>query len=196
MVFLSEGQRSQLLSAEVLQELDGIDPYEALRHHARQAGAVDDLSRCEYVDVKSYLADDILVKVDRMSMAVSLEVRVPFLDHRVVEFAFTLPPDQKIRGLRTKALLKGAMAHLLPAAIRRRDKQGFSIPIKNWIRQPLRPMMTDLLSAQRLHREGFFNPHYVSRLIAEHLGGQANHSHNLWALMVFESWYGTYLEGA
>jgi asparagine synthase (glutamine-hydrolysing) len=88
------------------------------------------------------------------------------------------------------------MSDLLPETIRRRDKQGFSIPIKNWIRGELRPMMTDLLAQDRLRREGFFNADYVSRLVEEHLRGIENHSHKLWALMVFESWYQAYVENA
>jgi asparagine synthase (glutamine-hydrolysing) len=196
MIFLTEQERSCLFAPDVWHQLTQHDPYDFLRRHAQDAGEVDGLSRSGYVDVKSYLVDDILVKVDRMSMAVSLEVRVPFLDHRVVELAFTLPPDMKIRGWQTKFILKQSMADLLPPAIRRRDKQGFSIPIKNWIRGKLRPMMSDLLAESRLKREGFFNSSWVSRLVSEHLQGLENHSHKLWALMVFESWYQTYMENA
>lgn len=196
MIFLTEQERSCLFSPDVWHQLAQKDPYDFLRRHAQAAGEVDQLSRSGYVDVKSYLVDDILVKVDRMSMAVSLEVRVPFLDHRVVELAFTLPPNMKIRGWQTKFLLKQTMADLLPPIIQKRDKQGFSIPIKNWIRGELRPMMTDLLAESRLKREGFFNSSWVSRLVSEHLQGVENHSHKLWALMVFESWYQSYMENA
>jgi asparagine synthase (glutamine-hydrolysing) len=193
MIFLTEAERSRLLAADVGEQLAGRDPYDFLRRHALAAEGADEVNRSGYVDVKSYLTDDILVKVDRMSMAVSLEVRVPFLDHRIVELAFTLPPGQKIRGFHTKYMLKKTMSDLLPEAILHRDKQGFSIPIKNWIRGPLRPMMTDLLAEARLRREGFFNGAYVARLVDEHLRGEENHSHKLWALMVFESWYETYM---
>lgn len=196
MIFLTQAERMLLFSPEVREQLAHSDPYDFLRQHAEDAGQVDELNRSGYVDVKSYLVDDILVKVDRMSMAVSLEVRVPFLDHRVVEFSFSLPPDQKIRGLQTKYLLKQTMNDLLPAAIRRRDKQGFSIPIKNWLRGQLRPMMTDLLAESRLRSQGFFNVAYVSRLVDEHLRGVENHSHKLWALMVFESWYQAYMKNS
>ena len=194
MIFLTEAQRRQLLSPQALAQLDRQDPYDFLRRHARAAGPVDEVNRCGYVDVKSYLADDILVKVDRMSMAVSLEARVPLLDHRLVEFAFSLPANEKIRGLGTKHLLKKAMSDTLPEVVRRRSKQGFSIPIKNWIRGPLRTMMTDLLAADRLRRRGLFNPARVAQLIDWHLQGVENYSHQLWALMVFESWYDTYMD--
>jgi asparagine synthase (glutamine-hydrolysing) len=195
MIFLTEQQRLSLFAPDVRHQLDQHDPYDFIRRYARQAGHVDPLTQSGYVDVNSYLVDDILVKVDRMSMAVSLEVRVPFLDHRVVEQAFTLPADLKIHRWQSKFFLKRTMADLLPPMIQRRDKRGFSIPIKNWIRHQLRPMMTDLLAESRLRREGFFNTAWVSRLVDEHLRGTHNHSHTLWALMVFESWYGAYMDG-
>ncbi len=194
MIFLTEADRRQLLSPEVRSQLGRQDPYDFIRRHARAVPRADAVNRSGYVDVKSYLTDDILVKVDRMSMAVSLEARVPFLDHRLVEFAFSLPPEDKIRGFGTKHLLKKSMADLLPEAVRGRSKQGFSIPIKNWIRGPLRPMMTDLLAADRLRRRGFFDAARVADLMDRHLRGVENYSHQLWALMVFESWYDTYMD--
>jgi len=121
-----------------------------------------------------------------------LEVRVPYLDHRVVEFVFTLPPDLKMRGFSTKVLLKKTFWNHLPREVQKRDKQGFSIPIKNWIRSELRSMMLDLLDENRIKQQGFFNPFYVSQLVDEHLKGVENHSHKLWALMVFEQWYDLY----
>jgi len=193
MIFLTQAQRRRLLSPEVMAQLSRQDPYDFIRRHARAAGPADEINRCGYVDVNSYLVDDILVKVDRMSMAVSLEARVPLLDHRLVEFAFSLNPDEKIRGFDTKHLLKRAMSDALPEAVRKRSKQGFSIPIKSWIRGPLRSMMTDLLAADRLKRQGFFNHNAVAELIDRHLQGVENYSHQLWALMVFESWYDTYM---
>jgi asparagine synthase (glutamine-hydrolysing) len=171
--------------------LAGDDPFDAVVRHAAGAGDVEDVARTAYADLKTYLADDILVKVDRMSMAVSLEARVPYLDHRIVEFALSLPPELKLRGLATKVLLKKAFWDDLPAAVQRRGKEGFSIPIKNWIRGELRPMMLDLLSAERLERQGFFRPDFVARRVREHLEGRENHSHLLWALMVFEQWLDT-----
>ena len=194
MIFLTEADRRQLLSSEVRSQLGRQDPYDFIRRHARAVPRADAVNRSGYVDVNSYLTDDILVKVDRMSMAVSLEARVPFLDHRLVEFAFSLPPEEKIRGFGTKHLLKKIMADALPEAIRGRSKQGFSIPIKNWIRGPLRPMMTDLLAPDRLRRRGFFDADRVADLMDRHLRGVENYSHQLWSLMVFESWYDTYMD--
>jgi asparagine synthase (glutamine-hydrolysing) len=195
MVFLGETERRRLFSEDALAGLDPELPYEPILRHSRDAAGSDDVARTGYVDVKTYLTDDILVKVDRMSMAASLEARVPYLDRRLVEFALSLPPGLKMRGLRTKVLLKDSFREELPPEIRRRGKQGFSIPIKNWIRSELRPMLLDLLSEKRIREQGLFDPATVARLVREHLDGVENHSHVLWALMVFELWNDLYNKG-
>ncbi|MBN2102753.1 asparagine synthase (glutamine-hydrolyzing) [bacterium] len=188
MVFLQAMERKEIFTDDVLDELAPVDPYDFIHEYSRQADGLHDVTRTGYIDVKSYLADDILVKVDRMSMAVSLEARVPYLDHRIVEFCYSLPPVLKMKGYRTKYLLEKTFWNLLPSEVQRRDKQGFSIPIKNWIRGELRPMMLDLLSEDRIRQQGLFRPETVHRWINEHLEGIENHSHTLWALMVFQQW--------
>ncbi|MGH7544420.1 MAG: asparagine synthase-related protein, partial [Gemmatimonadota bacterium] len=134
------------------------------------------------------LVDNCLVKVDRMSMACSLEARVPLLDHRLVELAFQVPPDLKVRGGRTKILLKRVAARHVPPECVYRPKEGFSIPLKHWLKDGLRPLMEDLLSPARVGAGGLFESVEVDRLKREHLEGRANHSHLLWSLMVFEMW--------
>ena len=146
------------------------------------------LAQQQYVDIKTYLVDDILTKVDRMSMAVSLEARVPLLDFRIVELAVNLPAKMKINQGETKRVFKEAMVERLPGDVLNKPKQGFSIPIKHWLRGSLKPMMTDLLSQQRVRQRGYFNDDCVSGWVDEHLSGRQNHSHKLWALMVFEIW--------
>jgi asparagine synthase (glutamine-hydrolysing) len=138
--------------------------------------------------LKTYLPDDILVKVDRMSMANSLEARVPLLDHVFVERVAAIPSRLKLRGWTRKYIFKQAMAPLLPPAILRKRKEGFSIPMKTWLRTDLRPLMLDVLSEAEVRRQGYFHWPYVARLIDEHLAGRENHSHRLWALMVFHLW--------
>jgi asparagine synthase (glutamine-hydrolysing) len=123
-----------------------------------------------------------------MSMATSLEVRVPLLDHRIVEFALGLPPQLKLRRGRTKVILREAMTERLPEAILDKPKEGFSIPIKQWLRGPLRPLMNDLLAAGSIRRRGYFSPGVIAGWVDDHLAGRANHSHRLWALMVLELW--------
>ncbi len=195
MVFLRELEREKIFSSDIRHEIGHEDPYDFIHRHSQCVEGLDDVTRTGYIDVKTYLVDNILVKVDRMSMATSLEARVPYLDHRVVEFVFTLPPDLKMRGFSTKVLLKKTFWDHLPREVQKRDKQGFSIPIKNWIRNELKPMMLDLLNESRIKQQGFFDSRYVSELVDEHLRGVENHSHKLWALMVFEQWFELYGKG-
>ena len=192
MVFLNPEIRAALLSAGLHRELADTDPYDFIHNYSSRFPALHDITRTGYVDVKTYLADDILVKVDRMTMAASLEGRVPFLDHRVVEWAFSLPPHLKMKGFQTKRILKNTFRDSFPDIVRNRDKQGFSIPIKNWIRGELKPMMMDLLNERRLVQQGLFNASFVSELIGEHVSGRENHSHLLWGLMVFQQWFDMY----
>ena len=144
------------------------------------------LDRQLYADLRGYLADDILAKVDRASMAASLEVRVPFLDHEFVEMAMRIPAEQKLRGATTKWILRRAFTDVLPASIQRRQKEGFSIPMKQWLAGPLEPLMRDLLSRDRLNARGLFLPGEVERLMSEHVTGRRNHAHGLWCLMALE----------
>jgi len=192
MVFLSEMKRQSLFSGGVLEQLSGTDHYDFIKAWNCPSKKLNDITRTGYIDVHTYLTDNILVKVDRMSMAASLEARVPYLDHRVVEFAFTLPPRLKMRGLDTKVLLKKAFWNKLPDQVKNRDKQGFSIPIKNWIRRDLKEMLLGLLDPRIIGDQGFFNEKTVSKMVGEHLSGRANHSHTLWSLMVFQKWYDIY----
>jgi asparagine synthase (glutamine-hydrolysing) len=148
----------------------------------------DLLNRQLYADFKLFLADDILVKVDRMSMATSLEARAPFLDRDVIELAFRMPGWLKLRGYRRKHILKRAMAGKLPDRILNRRKEGFSIPMKNWLRSELRPLMESLLSRERVEARGLFAWPAVERLLREHVEGGRNHAHQLFPLMVFERW--------
>ena len=193
MIFMSPAEKRRLYSPAMRAEVDGTDGTDFVRSHFSRAGSSDPLNRQLYVDIKTYLVDDILVKVDRMSMATSLEARVPFLDHRVVEFAARLPGSMKYADGETKWILKRALRDVLPEKIRHRGKEGFSIPIKNWLKRELKPLMMDVLSPEKVREAGFFNPDAVQRLIDEHLRNAENHSHRLWALMMFGIWHDTYL---
>jgi asparagine synthase (glutamine-hydrolysing) len=188
MVFLSEGQKSRLYAPALREQLKGHCSLEAIEDHFRQAGPFDGLAQQQYVDIKSYLADDILVKVDRMTMACSLEARVPLLDHRIVELALNLPAAMKLDRGRTKVILRQAMAGRLPETTLRKAKEGFSMPIKHWLNGPLRGLTHELLAPERINNRGYFCAPYIASLIAEHQQGAANRSHQLWALMVFELW--------
>jgi asparagine synthase (glutamine-hydrolysing) len=146
------------------------------------------------LDTQLYLAEDILTKVDRASMAVSLEVRAPFLDPRVAEYAAALPRNYKLRGRKSKYILKRAVEDLLPPFVSRRGKKGFGIPVAEWLKKKLNPLAHDLLSPDRVRRAGFFDPEYVTRLLNEHEQGLANHRKPLWTLLMFELWHESFIE--
>ncbi|OGR31073.1 MAG: asparagine synthase (glutamine-hydrolyzing) [Desulfobacca sp. RBG_16_60_12] len=156
--------------------------------HGRQSGAREVLNQVLYCDMKLYLEGDILPKVDRASMANSLEVRVPFLNARLLEFAGRLPLRFKLRGFTRKYLLRQAFKDLLPPGIIHRSKKGFNMPVAKWLTGPLKPLAADLFSEARLKRAGLFNPQYVQTLLAEHLSRRRDHRKLLWTLLVFELW--------
>jgi asparagine synthase (glutamine-hydrolysing) len=147
------------------------------------------LAEMLYLDFRLYLEDNLLVKVDRASMACSLEMRTPFLDHRLIEFAAGIPVDLKLRGFEFKHLLKKAAERWLPHKIVYRQKRGFSVPISRWMRQELRPWLDEALGEERLRRQGIFNTPYVRRLLEEHWAQHADHRKILWALFCFQLWY-------
>jgi asparagine synthase (glutamine-hydrolysing) len=188
MIFLDEAAKDSLYHPDLRSSLNGHPGLSVFSEMVSQASGRDHLAQQQSLDIKTYLADDILTKVDRMSMAASVEARVPLLDHRVVEYAVNLPAGMKIRRGQTKVILRKVMRPHLPKMVIEKPKEGFSIPIKHWLRGPLQPLMRDLLSPDRLRRQAFFNPTTVSLWMKEHLEGRKNHSHRLWALMVFEYW--------
>jgi asparagine synthase (glutamine-hydrolysing) len=188
MVYLSTRAKRRLYSAGLQAALNTSDVYRPVREVLQRYTSDDVLNRQLYTDLSLYLADDILVKVDRMSMATSLETRAPFLDADVMELAFSMPGDLKIRNGERKWILKRAMRGVLPERILTRRKEGFSIPMKNWLRRELQPMMRTLLSPNRVAGRGLFDPGEVTRLIDAHVAGRDNHAHTLFPLMVFERW--------
>ena len=188
MIFLQQAEKERLYSPEFRSSLKDQDPYDFILEKFSACGSSSALDQQQYTDIMTYLVDDILVKVDRMSMLVSLEARTPFLDYRLVEFCATLPPSMRLAGRQTKYILKKAMHGILPEMILHRGKEGFSIPIKQWMKRELRPMMEEYLSERRLRDSGEFQPGYIQRLMQEHLDGRENHSHRLWALMMYQMW--------
>jgi asparagine synthase (glutamine-hydrolysing) len=193
MVYLSPRAKRRLYSRSLQQALNEGDVYAPVRDMLSRFGHDDGLNRQLYADLSLYLADDILVKVDRMSMATSLETRAPFLDADVMELAFSMPGHFKIRQGERKWILKQAMAGLLPERILTRKKEGFSIPMKNWLRRELQPLMRELLAPDRIAARGLFDRSEVARLVDEHVAGRENHAHTLFPLMVFEQWCDAHL---
>ena len=156
--------------------------------------STDPLDRALYVDVKTYLVDDIMTKVDRMSMAVSLEAREPLLDHRLLEFAATVPTTLKLKNGRSKYLLRRLLERRVPKAIVERPKHGFEAPVGEWLRGPLAPIVTDLLLDGRLRERGIFEERAVADLWREHRTGARDHRHRLWSLVMLELWFRQFMD--
>jgi asparagine synthase (glutamine-hydrolysing) len=169
--------------------LGGEDPSWAAMEMVTIDRPLDPLDRMTLADGLSYLSDDILQKIDRAAMAVSLETRVPFLDHELVEFATRVPPNMKVRAGRGKWLVRQLLYRHVPAHFVDRPKTGFSIPLDAWIRGPLKPWAADLLSPDRLRAQGLFNASRVGQMWAEHLSGQRNHGHWLWNVLMAQAWH-------
>jgi asparagine synthase (glutamine-hydrolysing) len=182
------------LSSVLVETAQAFDPYGDTRCIFSSAPTVNPLERLIYQYAKTYLQDDILVKVDRASMLASLEVRSPFLDHTLVEFLGRVPPRLKMRGLATKVILKEAMRATLPRGIAERPKKGFGIPVAAWFKNELRNELGDELSPTRLASQGIFQPEAVQRLVEDHLSGRRDNRKELWALFVFQHWHRANLE--
>ena len=170
-----------------------MDPFAPVRAHVARCQATARLDREIYVDLKFIMPESLIMKVDKMSMAHALEVRVPFLDHEFIEFCATIPGDLKLKGYTTKAIFRKAMQGILPDRIRGRGKQGYSIPIKNWLRHDLNDYMTDVLTSSPLMKEAF-NFDYIQGLMQEHQAYKANHNHILWALINLAVWHRQFVE--
>ena len=170
--------------------LPDVDEPDAIGVDAALEGAFKNLSaRLRYLDTRTYLPDDILTKVDRASMAASLEVRVPILDHRVVEFAWKLPPNQLMRGGQSKWLLRQVLYRHVPKHLIERPKVGFGVPLGQWLRGgELRDWAEDLLDVKTMEDQGIFKASVIRKAWHEHLDGTCDHQHKLWAILMFQSW--------
>ncbi len=186
-------QHDQLFTSDVLAQTEA-DIYRGVRELVAGSDAANVIEKMQYADINYYLAEDILTKVDRAAMAVSLETRAPFLDPRVGQFAASIPVEYKLKGKSGKHILKEAMKDLLPHNILHRPKKGFGIPIAEWLKGRLNPLMQEMLAPKRLKEQGLFNSDYVQRLIREHESGKASHHKELWTLLVFQLWSDNFLE--
>ncbi len=189
----------EIFSPDARAELTGssseFDPVDLLRARFAETEGHPLLARLQDVDLGTYLVDDLLVKTDRASMAWSLEARVPFLDTVVVNFAFSLPTRDKVRGFQKKRLLRKAVEQLLPAEVVHGRKRGFSIPAAAWLRGELEPFARETLSAETLRRQGYLDARAVARLVDDHVAGREDLSRQLWGLLAFTLWYEHHVEG-
>jgi asparagine synthase (glutamine-hydrolysing) len=179
--------RDQLFSGELKRQLAGYSAQQVFDHHAARAGTEDPLALVQYLDLKTYLVGDINTKVDRASMAHSLEVREPLMDHPLVEWLATLPMSLKVQGQEGKLLLKKAMEPHLPHDVLYRPKMGFSVPLARWFRGPLKQRVRDAVLGERLASTGWFNRNYLEHLVQAHQSGASDYSAPLWTLLMFEA---------
>ena len=192
----NQAQKQALLSDDLRQAVDEDCTEAVFAEQLVRTDAVDPLSRMLYVDTKLWLPDDLLARGDKTSMAASLEARVPLLDRQLVEFAATVPPQFKLRGLARKYLLKKVSARYLPEEIIHRKKQGFPIPISQWFRHEANSFLRDYLCSASFRQRGLFTQSYVERLLHEHETQFADHGLLLWGLLNVELWYRLYVDGA
>jgi len=190
---LDPNQRTALFADDLQDEMRPPGIEEECSRYYHSPNAADPLDRIMYQDVKIYLPDDILANTDRISMLHSLEVRVPFLDHKVMEFCATIPATFKIKGLQKKYLLKKAVAHLVPREILGKKKQGFVGPMPLWLRHELKEYVRDTLSEANLKIHGYLNSPSVARILDEHFSRRKRHDTLIWALLSFQVWYQLYM---
>jgi len=188
-------QKRKLFSAEVRRCLKSDDEFDILFRSLRGCDADNYLEKVLWLDMHFYLQDNMLLKVDRTSMANSLEVRVPYLDHRLVEFVCGLPANMKLNGLTTKYILKKTAKDMLPDEIINRAKKGFGVPVAKWVKNELKDFILDILDVKKIKKEGIFNPKFIGDLLEDHFNGTKDNRKLIWTLAIFELWRTIWIEG-
>jgi asparagine synthase (glutamine-hydrolysing) len=191
--FLPE-MKEKLYRSEFKSAIKDINAFDILRDHFKVNQNPDITSRVQYVDIKTYLPEDILIKVDRMSMAHSLEVRAPILDHKLIEYVGSLPSTLKLKGKESKYIFKKMLEDRLPKNILYRKKQGFSIPLASWLRNELKGFVEETLFLSQNGLSSFFNLKYIEDLWRKHLSGRQNYAYPLWGVMMFSLWKRKFLD--
>jgi asparagine synthase (glutamine-hydrolysing) len=186
--------KQNLYSANFLHETQSIRAADILTPWFAQANGAGIVDAALLADINTYLPNDLLVKVDIATMAVSLEARSPFLDHHLIEFAASLPENLKLRGLTTKYLLKRMLKKLLPAENLDRKKMGFGVPIGHWFRGKLQPFLRETVLSEKALRRGLFRPEAVKQLVELHTRGERDNSHQLWTLLMLELWFQRFID--
>lgn len=181
----SDGLRARMFSPAFRRRLDGYQAVEVLRRHHARCAHLDTVSQVQYLDMKTYLVGDILTKVDRASMAHALEVRVPFLDHKLVEWVSGLPVGYKLKGTEGKYILKRALEPYLPHDLMYRRKMGFAVPLEHWFRGPLKDKLRASVLSERMADTGYFDMGFLRCMIEDHIAGRRDHSAALWSLLMF-----------
>ncbi len=186
--------QDQLLTRDACERIGTRDPYSGIKAALEETDATSLLDRLLYADIKTYL-HELLMKQDQMSMATSVESRVPFLDHKLVEFTSSLPERMKLRGSTTKYILRQSMKGILPEAVLSRSKMGFPVPVGKWFRGAYSKVVEEYILSERVMNRGLFNPDFLRDLVNRHQTGGENHSERLWALVNFEIWQRQFFDG-
>ncbi len=187
-------QKESLMSKDLASAVEDLTGERIFESHASRLGAAHPVEKMLYVDTKVWLPDDLLMKMDKMSMAASLEARVPYLDHKLVEFAASLPLGMKLEGLQGKGVLRRLAKDMLPKEIIKRKKVGFVVPINVWFQRELKPLLESMLFSERSLDRGYFEQGYLNKLVKEHTEGRVDHRRELWTLLNLELWLRTFID--
>jgi asparagine synthase (glutamine-hydrolysing) len=197
-IVFDEDFKRRLLSSEVSAEVEGLSSYDAVKEHLDRVARVrpdsDFAARMSYLELKLRLPELLLMRVDKMTMATSVEARVPFLDHQLVEYAMSLPVDLKIKGTSGKHILKRALEKVLPSDLLYRPKRGFGAPIREWFRGASGETLTGLIMSSSIRKRGLFDYEFIARLLDEHRRGARDWSFHLWALLNVSLWYDRWID--
>jgi asparagine synthase (glutamine-hydrolysing) len=188
-------EKENIYTEEFSKYVEGIDPMDFLINKFEESDTENLLDSLLYVDMNSYLPEDLLVKMDIATMANSLEARVPFLDHKFMEFVAGIPSQLKLRGSKTKLILKAAFKDFLPDAIFKRRKMGFGVPISRWFRNELKNYVYEILLDPRTLNRGYFKREGIERLLNDHIELRYDHSARIWALLFLEIWFRVFIDG-
>ncbi|MFI5304789.1 MAG: asparagine synthetase B family protein, partial [Nitrospiria bacterium] len=192
--FFGQIKNEQLYTNQFRMQIGGIDTFEVVEPFFKEVAGLAPLDQTLYVDSMTYLPDDLMVKSDIATMSVGLEARSPFLDHRVMEFAASLPPSFKIKRFQLKYFLKQAFKNDIPPNLLHRRKMGFGIPLEKWFRHELDDLAKDTLLSERSVKRGYFRPEFLKRLYDEHQSGRENHAFRIWALVMLEQWHRVFID--
>jgi asparagine synthase (glutamine-hydrolysing) len=187
-------EKANIYTEDFHTEMEKIDPLDFLLKKFEDSGTDNFLERLLYVDINSYLPEDLLVKMDIATMANSLEARVPFLDHTFMEFVASIPSQLKLKGSKTKFVLKAAFKDFLPDAILKRGKMGFGVPVSRWFRNELKDYVYTILLDPRTLNRGYFKREGIERLLNDHIGLRYDHSARIWALLFLEMWFRVFID--
>jgi asparagine synthase (glutamine-hydrolysing) len=190
----SPQEQQKLFNPSMCQKIRDINVFEPIYRITDKINSPDNISQILLIDFNLYLPGDILTLVDRASMATSLEVRVPFLDRELVEFAINLPAHLKLKWFTSKYILRNTMQKMLPKAITKRKKIGLNIPASKWLREEMKGFVRDVFSESFIHRQNMFNFGYINKLLNDHFNGLRDNRKPIWTLMMFELWYKEYME--